>query len=108
MEYDEQRGSNIAPHIDDVWLWGERIVGINILSDTAMTFYKENVEDNYTIEIELPFKRRGVYILSGASRFEWQHGIKPENIQGKRIVCTLRELSEEFNNGSSEIGNQIK
>jgi alkylated DNA repair protein alkB family protein 4 len=78
LEYDEKRGSNIAPHIDDVWLWGERIVGINILSDTVMTFYKD--DQDCTIEIELPFKRRGIYIISGASRFEWKHGIKPENI----------------------------
>ena len=42
LEYNEQRGSNIAPHFDDFWLWGERIVGINLLSDSVMTFEKES------------------------------------------------------------------
>ena len=52
LEYKEDRGSNIAPHMDDFWLWGERIFGLNLLSDTVMTFTKDN------IEIEFPVKRR--------------------------------------------------
>lgn len=43
LEYKEERGSNIAPHFDDTWLWGERIFGINLLSDTVMTFAKDNL-----------------------------------------------------------------
>ena len=41
LEYDENRGSNISPHFDDFWLWGERIFGINLLNDTVMTFSKK-------------------------------------------------------------------
>ena len=52
LEYKEEKGSNIAPHMDDLWLWGERIFGLNLLSDTVMTFTKDN------IEIEFPVKRR--------------------------------------------------
>ncbi len=52
LEYREERGSNIAPHMDDFWLWGERIFGLNLLSETIMTFTKDN------IEIEFPVKRR--------------------------------------------------
>ena len=52
LEYDQERGSNIAPHIDDLWLWGERIFGINLLADTVITFSQGNVE------IEFPVKRR--------------------------------------------------
>ena len=40
LEYDQKRGSNIAPHFDDFWLWGEKIIGINLKSDTVMTFQK--------------------------------------------------------------------
>ena len=65
MEYDEQRGSNIAPHMDDLWLWGERIFGLNLLSDTVMTFSKDN------LEIEVPINRRDLYLISGQSRLEW-------------------------------------
>ena len=52
LEYDQERGSNIAPHMDDLWLWGERIFGINLLADTEITFSQGNVE------IEFPVKRR--------------------------------------------------
>ena len=52
LEYDQERGSNIAPHIDDLWLWGERIFGINLMADTAITFSQGNVE------IEFPVKKR--------------------------------------------------
>jgi hypothetical protein len=38
LEYDQERGSNIAPHMDDLWLWGERIFGINLLAETVITF----------------------------------------------------------------------
>ena len=40
LEYLEDKGSNIAFHFDDFWLWGERIVGVNLLSAAIMTFIK--------------------------------------------------------------------
>ncbi len=70
LDYREERGSNIAPHIDDLWLWGERIFGLNLLSETVMTFTKGNVQ------IEFPVKRRLLYLITGKSRFEWMHGIQ--------------------------------
>ena len=38
LEYCPERGSTIAPHIDDAWIWGERLVTITLLSSTVMTF----------------------------------------------------------------------
>ena len=38
LSYDESKGSNLAPHFDDFWLWGERIIGVTLLSDTVMTY----------------------------------------------------------------------
>ena len=38
LSYSNERGSNIASHFDDFWLWGERIIGVNLLSDTVMTY----------------------------------------------------------------------
>nr|CAB3221259.1 alpha-ketoglutarate-dependent dioxygenase alkB homolog 4-like [Phallusia mammillata] len=37
LEYDSTRGSSIDPHFDDDWLWGERLVTLNLLSDTWLT-----------------------------------------------------------------------
>ena len=30
-------GACINPHIDDCWIWGERIVQLNLMSDTYLT-----------------------------------------------------------------------
>ena len=40
LSYEEEKGSNIASHFDDFWLWGDRIIGVNLLSDTVMTYTK--------------------------------------------------------------------
>ena len=37
LEYLPHRGAAIAAHKDDSWLWGERLVTINLLSDTKYT-----------------------------------------------------------------------
>uniref|UniRef100_A0A0G4GB93 Fe2OG dioxygenase domain-containing protein n=1 Tax=Chromera velia CCMP2878 TaxID=1169474 RepID=A0A0G4GB93_9ALVE len=37
LEYDPERGSAIDPHLDDSWLWGERLVTLNLLSDTFLS-----------------------------------------------------------------------
>lgn len=37
LEYDPDKGASIDPHIDDCWIWGERIVTVNCLSDSVLT-----------------------------------------------------------------------
>lgn len=40
LEYDPLRGASIDPHIDDCWVWGERVVTVNCLSDSVLTMNK--------------------------------------------------------------------
>jgi alkylated DNA repair protein alkB family protein 4 len=37
LEYNPVRGASIDPHIDDCWVWGERIVTVNLLADSVLT-----------------------------------------------------------------------
>jgi len=37
IEYRPETGARIDPHIDDCWVWGERIVQLNMLSDSVLT-----------------------------------------------------------------------
>uniref|UniRef100_A0A8D0BNV5 AlkB homolog 4, lysine demethylase n=1 Tax=Salvator merianae TaxID=96440 RepID=A0A8D0BNV5_SALMN len=37
LEYSPERGSGIDPHWDDGWLWGERLVSLNLLSATVLS-----------------------------------------------------------------------
>jgi len=52
IEYRPETGARIDPHIDDCWVWGERIVQLNMLSDSVLTMfpykgdpYKYNLSD---------------------------------------------------------------
>ena len=90
LSYEESKGSNLAPHFDDFWLWGERIIGVTLLSDTVMTYTRPG---DSSVVIQVPIPRRSLYVMSGTSRTEWQHGIYAEDIHGKRFVITVRELT---------------
>lgn len=37
LDYRAERGSAIDPHFDDWWLWGERLVSLNLLSKTVLS-----------------------------------------------------------------------
>jgi DNA N6-methyl adenine demethylase len=37
LEYTKERGASIDPHVDDCWVWGERIVTVNCLGDSVLT-----------------------------------------------------------------------
>ncbi|CAG5011826.1 unnamed protein product [Parnassius apollo] len=37
LEYDPSKGASIDPHIDDCWIWGERVITVNCLSDSVLT-----------------------------------------------------------------------
>lgn len=39
IEYRPETGARIDPHIDDCWVWGERIVQLNMLSDSVLTMF---------------------------------------------------------------------
>jgi alkylated DNA repair dioxygenase AlkB len=38
IEYDPTHGASIDRHLDDKWLWGERIATLSLAADTVMTF----------------------------------------------------------------------
>jgi len=45
IEYRPETGAGIDPHIDDCWIWGERIVQLNLLSDCVLTLFPYEVGD---------------------------------------------------------------
>ncbi|KAL4223797.1 cleavage furrow ingression [Mactra antiquata] len=100
LEYTPERGSAIDPHFDDFWVWGERLVTINLLSDTELCFTMDSKPD---IEVHVPMNRRSLLVVYGKARTVWKHAIHRSDIKDKRIAVTLRELSKEFSkNGPRE------
>ncbi|KEG11407.1 alkylated DNA repair protein alkB like protein 4 [Trypanosoma grayi] len=91
LEYTSENSSSIDPHIDDTWLWGDRIGGLNLLEDAVMTFVHGN---GTAVDVFIP--RGAFFLLSKDSRFIWMHGIRQENIRNRRISITVRELAEDL------------
>ena len=52
IEYRPDTGACIEPHIDDCWIWGERIVQLNLLSDSYLTLtpYSSGDRAKYNLE----------------------------------------------------------
>lgn len=50
LEYNPERGASIDPHIDDCWVWGERIVTVNLLSDSMLTMTYNKRFDKYNLD----------------------------------------------------------
>lgn len=50
LEYDPDRGASIDPHIDDCWIWGERIVTVNLVSDSVLTMTCNNKYNRYNLD----------------------------------------------------------
>ncbi|XP_066490841.1 alpha-ketoglutarate-dependent dioxygenase alkB homolog 4 [Tiliqua scincoides] len=42
LDYGPERGSAIDPHLDDWWLWGERLVSLNLLSATVLSMSRDS------------------------------------------------------------------
>ena len=98
LDYRSERGAAIQPHKDDVWLWGDRLVTLNLLSSTVLTF---NCPCGRT-ELEVPLPRRSLVVVEGRARHMWLHSIKKECIVNRRVAVTLRELSTNFMPGGAE------
>ncbi|XP_074528616.1 alpha-ketoglutarate-dependent dioxygenase alkB homolog 4 [Halichoeres trimaculatus] len=113
LDYNPQRGSAIDPHLDDSWLWGERLVTINMLSDTTLTMSLDQglpelgLAEEVRVAVRLP--RRSLVVLHGEARHRWKHAIHREDVHERRVCSTYRELSAEFLPGGqqAEVGAQL-
>ncbi|XP_054162870.1 DNA N6-methyl adenine demethylase-like [Oppia nitens] len=98
LEYCPENGSSIDMHFDDTWLWGPRLVTVNLLSPTVLTLSKPSYDnittDQFVIRVDLP--QRSLVVVSGDARYVYQHAIARQDITSRRIAITYRELSQEF------------
>lgn len=106
LEYEPSRGSAIDPHYDDFWLWGERLVTVNLLSATAYTL---TLPDNNGQVIKIPLPRRSIIVLYSDARYKWMHSISRDDVLYRRLGITIRELTPLFLEAGemSHIGRQL-
>uniref|UniRef100_A0A1I8I4R1 LYR motif-containing protein 9 n=2 Tax=Macrostomum lignano TaxID=282301 RepID=A0A1I8I4R1_9PLAT len=92
LDYQPELGAHIDPHIDDTWLWGDRLVTLNLCSDTSLTLS----QSAGSTRISIPMPRRSVLVLSGPARYDWLHAVLPDDVTGRRLAVTLRELAPDW------------
>ncbi|XP_058238617.1 alpha-ketoglutarate-dependent dioxygenase alkB homolog 4 [Hemibagrus wyckioides] len=105
LEYSPERGSAIDPHLDDSWLWGERLVTLNMLSDTVITMSLDQGwgdMDRGEVRVAVNIPRRCLFVMYGEARHRWKHAIHREHIHSRRVCSTFRELTPEFLNGGEQ------
>jgi alkylated DNA repair protein alkB family protein 4 len=59
LEYEACKGASIDPHIDDCWIWGERVLTVNLLSDSVLTLTKYSNTDHpekYNLDLVEKYK----------------------------------------------------
>ncbi|VDK75222.1 unnamed protein product [Litomosoides sigmodontis] len=95
LEYSDDRLSTIEMHYDDTWIWGERLICLNLLSKSVLTYSN----DEKKLIIYVPLYERLMVCMSDEIRYSWMHAVFPEHIRGRRIALTMREPSAAFKEG---------
>lgn len=124
LEYDPERGASIDPHIDDCWIWGERIVTVNLLADSVLTMTPSMNLNKYNLDcvedyplvtresedsiklrrdlveqrevVRIPMPRRSLLVLDSLARYDWEHRILREDIIKRRVCLAYREFTRPY------------
>lgn len=127
LEYDPTKGASIDPHIDDCWIWGERVVTVNCLSDSILTLvrYKGDIKrynlplvatyrnsllaplateaelEKFTeVSVLVPMPNRSIIVLYGPARYQFEHSVLRTDITSRRVCIAYREFTPMYlNNG---------
>ncbi|XP_057658683.1 alpha-ketoglutarate-dependent dioxygenase alkB homolog 4 [Diorhabda carinulata] len=85
LEYNPERGASIDPHIDDCWIWGERIVTVNLLADSVLTMTYNNKPHKYNLDCVKTYPsvltENGSINVSGAN-----YNLKTSNCDNRPVV----------------------
>lgn len=125
LEYNPVLGASIDPHIDDCWIWGERIVTLSLLADSVLTLTPYHVKycnqynidyipngsylpvtvnsDEYQVDVvRVLMPRRSLLVLYGKPRYLWEHCILREDIQKRRVCIAYREFTPPYLEGGEK------
>ncbi|XP_011495694.1 PREDICTED: alpha-ketoglutarate-dependent dioxygenase alkB homolog 4 [Ceratosolen solmsi marchali] len=110
LEYDPRCGASIDPHIDDCWIWGERIVTVNVLGDSVLTMQpyhgdrrrynldcvdglKSEAAPEQDLVVRLPMPEGSLNI---DLKYEWEHSVLREDISSRRVCLAYREFTPPY------------
>ncbi|KAH0560313.1 alpha-ketoglutarate-dependent dioxygenase alkB homolog 4 [Cotesia glomerata] len=124
LEYTPERGASIDPHIDDCWIWGERIVTVNVIGDSVLTMTRyQGSNTRYNLDcvstyppvvpqsdysgddlekapedvvIRLPMPAGSLMVLYGDARYNWDHAVLREDVTSRRVCIAYREFTPPY------------
>lgn len=92
-------GQGIPPHVDTHSAFTDEILSLSLLSDVVMEFKSASDKRCRTVAL----KRRSLLIMTGASRYNWTHGITPRRYdivpvgkESTRLTCQERQVRISF------------
>jgi alkylated DNA repair dioxygenase AlkB len=65
-------GQGIAPH-KDYLNFGSKVACVSLGSDVSLDFYSADRKEKRTVDVPA----RSLWVIEGAARYEWLHGIAP-------------------------------
>ncbi|KAL9826197.1 alpha-ketoglutarate-dependent dioxygenase alkB homolog 4 [Geothlypis trichas] len=95
LDYRPERGSAIDPHFDDWWLWGERLVSLNLLSETvlSMSCDSQDTIQLFPISSEEELTPPAPSTQTSACRSPGEEGtecsLSPRQVPGKEVSVAI-------------------
>lgn len=95
LDYRPERGSAIDPHFDDWWLWGERLVSLNLLSKTvlSMSCDSEDTIQLFPISSKEELSPPASFMQTSACRSPGEEGtecfLSPRLVRGKEVSVAI-------------------
>ncbi|KAH8404878.1 hypothetical protein KR222_008688 [Zaprionus bogoriensis] len=127
LEYDPSKGASIDPHVDDCWIWGERVVTVNCLGDAVLTLnlYEEQQMGKYNLDLvcqyrksllepllpadqlaayrgkvlRIPMPNLSLIVLFGPARYQFEHSVLREDVTERRVCIAYREFTPMYIDG---------
>ncbi|SPP85657.1 alpha-ketoglutarate-dependent dioxygenase alkB homolog 4 [Drosophila guanche] len=121
LEYEPSKGASIDPHVDDCWIWGERVVTVNCLGDAVLTLtvYEEQQAGKYNLDmvaeyenellepllpeeqfsafkgkvLRIPMPNLSLIVLYGPARYQFEHSVLREDVVERRVCIAYREFT---------------
>ncbi|ALC39117.1 CG4036 [Drosophila busckii] len=131
LEYDPSKGASIDPHVDDCWIWGERVVTVNCLGDAVLTLnlYEEKQAGKYNMDLvkdyeeqllepllkpeqlqtykhkvlRIPMPNLSLIVLYGPARYQFEHSVLREDVKERRVCIAYREFTPMYINGLEKV-----
>ncbi|XP_030376648.1 alpha-ketoglutarate-dependent dioxygenase alkB homolog 4 [Scaptodrosophila lebanonensis] len=130
LEYEPSKGASIDPHVDDCWIWGERVVTVNCLGDAVLTLtvYEPQQVSKYNLDqvreyeqsllapllperelaaykgkvLRIPMPNLSLIVLYGPARYQFEHAVLREDVRERRVCIAYREFTPMYIDGKDK------